>query len=302
MDDLAAPDDTWGISGPVFLVGYLVLAAVSVWITVLARRGAVAGSAGPAAPTELDPFALALLAGGEVRALQAALAGLRARDLITSRGSGKLAAQRPLPRGVHPLEAAVHRAIGKGPTKASKLLGDERVRSALAPLRPRLEGAGLVPTGPQKAARRAAALLLVPVFALGVFRFVAGVANDKPVTYLVIVLGVLAVVELVFLVGRTPARTKAGDKVLLQHTGRHEHLEPSLNPSWQTYGASGAALGVALFGAGALIAADPAFAAEAGIRQIAASSASSYTDTGSSCSSSSCSGGSSCGGGGGCGG
>jgi uncharacterized membrane protein YgcG len=133
--------------------------------------------------------------------------------------------------------------------------------------------------------------------------------HNKPVTYLTILLIVLVIAQLAFLLGGAPTRTKAGDREAYDHASRYEHLDPSLKPAWSAYGATGAAMGVAVFGTGALISADPAFAAEAQLRQISGSGSSSsgYTSSGSSCSSSSsCSSGSSCSssscGGGGCGG
>ncbi len=140
----------------------------------------------------------------------------------------------------------------------------------------------------------AAALVLV-----GVLRLIAGIQRDKPVGLLIPSLAFAVVLFLALLVVNRIATTAAirGMRSLRQ---QHGHLSPRQSPSYATYGASGAAMGVALFGAASLYSMDPAFAAEAEIHRATAAGAGS---SGSSCGSgSSCSGGSSCGGGGGCGG
>ncbi len=56
--------DTWGISGPRFLLLYLALLAVTVAGVVLARRRALAAPAGAAVPARLDRYEAAYLNGG----------------------------------------------------------------------------------------------------------------------------------------------------------------------------------------------------------------------------------------------
>ena len=56
--------DTWGISGPGFLVLYLVLLAVTLAGVVLARRRALGAPAGAAVPDRLDRYEAAYLNGG----------------------------------------------------------------------------------------------------------------------------------------------------------------------------------------------------------------------------------------------
>ncbi|MEE6262465.1 TIGR04222 domain-containing membrane protein [Plantactinospora sonchi] len=54
-------------------------------------------------------------------------------------------------------------------------------------------------------------------------------------------------------------------RLLARLRGAHEHLAPQLDPSWRLYGPNGAALTVALFGAGAIWRADPRLARTLGL-------------------------------------
>lgn len=57
--------DTWGISGPRFLLLYVVLPAGTVLVAVVAGRRALAGPGeGAVAPARLDPYGAAYLNGG----------------------------------------------------------------------------------------------------------------------------------------------------------------------------------------------------------------------------------------------
>jgi hypothetical protein len=82
----------------------------------------------------------------------------------------------------------------------------------------------------------------------------------------------------------------------------YQHLSPGQSPSYATYGAAGAAMGVALYGAASLYTMDPAFAAEAEIQRISASGGTSGSSSSCGSGSSSCGGGGGGCGGGGCGG
>jgi len=66
---------------------------------------------------------------------------------------------------------------------------------------------------------------------------------------------------------RRPWRTRTADRVLRWLRHRHNHLAPRHNPAYATYGAAGAAMGVALYGTAALWAMDPGFAEQAQIQQ-----------------------------------
>lgn len=81
--------DTWGISGPDFLAGYVVLGlAVLATVVSATRHRRVPGT--HAIPAErLTPGQLGLLGGGDLLAITVALAELRRHDLVDSLGTPK---------------------------------------------------------------------------------------------------------------------------------------------------------------------------------------------------------------------
>lgn len=283
---------TWGIPGPAFLGGYLVAAAAIAVLATVHRRWLFAGP--PGAPAnQLGAQQVAYLNNGERLAVYTSLGGLRAAGALGSGPGGTLAQTGPMPMGATPLDTAVYNAAGKR-IKAGSLLSDPWVRAATTRLRDDLEAAGAATTASQRRTARLWAVAGLALFAVGVARLVAGLRNDRPVGWLIAALLGVAVltVQLWF---ATTHRTRAGTAALAELRDRNRHLAPASTPAYATYGAAGAAMGVALYGTASLYWMDPAFAAEAGIHRSAAA--------GSSSGGSSCSSGSSCGGGGGgCGG
>ncbi|GAA0804228.1 TIGR04222 domain-containing membrane protein [Spirilliplanes yamanashiensis] len=298
---LAATGDTWGIPGPTFITGYLVAAALLVVLATL-HRTVLLGGGRDAFTAPMGPQQAAYLNGGPRLALYAALAGLRVSGAIGSEAhTGALTTTGPRPLGLTPLDNAVYDAAHRR-VRTRDLGADPGVRSALDGLRAGLESAGWALTDGQRGTIRlwgVAALFLVGV---GFLRLMAGLQNDRPVAFLVLAL-IAMVGTAVYLLTRVPVQTRAGRAAVRRLRGEQAHLAPALSPAYATYGAAGAAMGVALFGAASLWALDPAFAAQAEIqRQAAASGYSGSSGCGGGSSSSDSGGGSSCGGGGGCGG
>jgi uncharacterized protein (TIGR04222 family) len=199
---------TWGISGPQFLLLYLVLFAVTVLGVVLARRRALA-SDGAAVPARLDPYEAAELNGGDdLVVITAASNLLRGGSLVSAgrrRGQPARLDTGPAPGpAAHPVEWAVYQEVAARPNRRLKdLRGRLEQGSALAALRERLRLRGLAPTPEQRARCRAAALWFLPLLALGAARVVAGSANGRPVGFLVVFLLVTVVVA-AGLAGRVP--------------------------------------------------------------------------------------------------
>ena len=296
--------DTWGIPGPTFIACYLT-AIVAVAILAAVHRKILFRGARNARVDDLGAQQVAFLSGGDQLAIYSSLGGLRQAGLIGS-GPGHTVLQTgPLPAGVTPLDAAIHNAAGRQ-IRGRDLIGDQWVRSALDQLRDGLERRGLVVSTATMRTARIWVWVIGAVVLIGVLRLVAGTMNDKPVGFL-FPLVFAAVALLIWTTRRKRVATTGAVQGLRGLRDRHDHLSPRNSPAYATYGAAGAAMGVALFGAASLYDMDPAFAAEAEIRRAVASGgydgSSSSCSSGSSCSgSSSCSGGSSCGGGGGCGG
>ncbi|MET8234782.1 TIGR04222 domain-containing membrane protein [Micromonospora sp. NPDC005298] len=291
----AASGDTWGISGPTFLRFYLVANAVVVAVAVYHRVRLLTGANAAAGP--LGAQQLAYLNGGPALAVHAALGGLRGSGAIGVGPDRRLLTTGPAPTGLTALDQAIHWAAHQR-SRARDLPGEQRVRDALDQLRTDLEQRGLLLSPAQRAVVRRWTRVLAALLVLGVVRLFAGLTNGRPVGYLLLTLfGVLAAVLLLW---RVPQTTRAGRGVLRDQRRAHTHLDPGSSPAYATYGAAGAAMGVALYGTASLWALDPGFAEQAEVQRQALggwSSGSSGTSGGGGCG-----GGSSCGGGGGCGG
>jgi uncharacterized protein (TIGR04222 family) len=245
--------DTWGISGPQFLLLYVALFAVTVLVVVLARRRALAGPPGAATPARLDPYEAAWLNGGSVLVATTAVTTLLRDGFLTStsrRGRRvRLGTRAAPPAGAHPVEWATYQLVAAQPNRTladvQAALGRE---PAVAAVRERLRLGGLAPTPEQRARYRAAGLWFVPLLVLGGARVAAGSANGRPVGFLVVLL-VVTVAAAVVPALRVPEVTALGRRTLGRL--RADTRKPSV-------GASPAELGMAtaLFGAGVLWAAD----------------------------------------------
>ena len=245
--------DTWGISGPQFLLLYVALFAVTVPVVVLARRRALAGPPGAAVPARLDRYEVAYLNGGCELVATTAVTGLLRDGVLTStsrRGRRvRLGVRAAPPAGAHPVEWATYQLVAARPDHPRWALGAELCRAtAMAAVCERLRQGGLAPTPEQRARYRAAGLWFVPLLALGTARVAAGSANGRPVGFLVVALLVTVVTATVLSV-RVPAATALGRRTLaMLRAGTRR----------PTAGASPAELGMAtaLFGTGVLWAAD----------------------------------------------
>ncbi|MEH1013306.1 TIGR04222 domain-containing membrane protein [Micromonospora sp. CPCC 206060] len=296
MTVLTAPGDTWGIPGPTFLALYLGAAALIVFVSLIWRKVLFAGRNACDAD-QLGPQQVAYLNGGARTALYAALGGLRAAGAVGATRDRRLAVTGPLPAGVTPLDRAVYQAAGNR-VRTRDLTGDLAVVGALAQLRAGLAQRGMALGPGQRAAARIGSLLLLGLLLIGGLRLGFGLAGGKPIGFLV--LSMVAVFFFFLVQMRAPYSTRAGRAALRNLRSRYAHLAPSTAPAYSSYGAAGAAMGVALFGAATLWALDPGFAAEAEIQRQAAGSSGSSGGGGDSGGGDG--GGSSCGGGGGCGG
>lgn len=297
---LTAPGNTWGISGPVFLGLYLVTAAVLVAIALLRRNEILTGSTYDA--DLLSPQQVAYLSGGTPLVVWTAVAGLRSTGAINVDSDRRLTASDSLPVGSAPMDQAIHLAASRG-LRAQELSRSRGVRQAVHQLHVDLAQHGLALSAEQRAALRNAVLPLTVLLAVGMLRLGAGLTNERPVGWLLLATIALLVVTILLL--RRPRRTRTADRVLRRLRHRHTHLAPSHNPAYATYGAAGAAMGVALFGPAALWAMDPDFAEQAQIQQqfLAGGSAAGGGGTAGAGDGDSGGGGcGGCGGGGGCGG
>ncbi len=251
--------DTWGIPGPQFLQIYLIVAAAAVVLAVLVRTAVTRGSGSYAG--QLSPTEIGYLAGGRTRAVQAAVAGLRAAGALDAGPGSTLRASGGYPGGDE-LVHAVYTRLGRQVTLAD-LPYDSGVAAVLDRMGERLVRAGLLLSGAQRATARAMCLLVFAVTGLGVARIAAGAANHKAIDYLIPATIPTLVVGL--RMRHIPQASRAGRQAVRHQRRASGHLAPRRTPAWSTYGMAGAALGVALYGTAALWAADPAFATAAAV-------------------------------------
>jgi uncharacterized protein (TIGR04222 family) len=292
---LAATGDTWGVSGPSFLVAYLLI-AVAIWVAGFRARRALADprATSPAGDMTARPHDVAYLNGGAELAVYSALSSMHLRGTITSSRGAVQAAGR-LDPGTDELERAIH-FTARVAMQRKRLQFHRPVLVALAVIEKRLVAAGLLLSEEQRLRIRRVGSWMLVVAGLGLVRLLAGVAEAKPVGYLVVALVAVTAVAAVQL-ARAPRRTRLGDRTLATLRSEHHGLSPEVKPDWSVYGPEGAALGIGIFGMGALWASDPAFADELAAQRVAAGGSSGDGGSGSSSY-----GGDGGGGGGGCGG
>ncbi len=179
--DSAAPG---GVPGPEFLMYYalLIVAAVALaaWLQARAVRPAQAPTTNPA---DLGPYEMAYLAQGAKRVLETGLLRLYRSGRVQLSPGGIVTLVEPLPPDAPPVEAA----IGAAATGVKRFAGVSVIAQPVAAIKERLATLGLVP-GPAERARawRVMACVIVPVVLVGLIRLFFGVANQRPVTLLII--------------------------------------------------------------------------------------------------------------------
>ena len=206
----------WGLSGPEFLwlyiVGLVVALVVAIGARMRVRRPRLAEP-----PGQLDVTELGFLGGGPVNALQVAVARLAMADLVRVNRSGQVSANSTVLSTGNPLDDAVLTNLTY-PRMVSALAKRPSVERAMTEIGETLVRRGLlVAPGAAIRARRLGMVPLYVVFAVGVVRWINGVAEDLPVGYLTFLLAatLIAVVFMnVRLLSAPKARTVHGDRVV----------------------------------------------------------------------------------------
>ena len=288
--------DTWGISGPRFLTFYAVAAGLVFLAALTARFLTGRGEAPSLLARDPGPGDVAYLADGPGRAVFSSVAALRAAGVVDGADQGRITVTGPAPAGASDLDRAVHVALGRG-IRPVALAQHSTVTRVLDAIRAKLVDNGMLYSDAQRRRMRWGVYALLALTVVGAVRILAGMANDRPVGFLMLATAVTLVLGLVLF--WVPRVTRRGTRWLAGLRSSHAHLAPGQAPSWALYGAAGAGLGVALYGTTALWTADPAFAEDAGIAWTAGTRNSDYFG-GSAATGASCGGGSSssCGGGG----
>lgn len=262
----AATAETWGISGPAFLLAYLLI-AVAVGIGVARERRALA-DVGPRTVGDLAsrPHDVAFLGGGAELAVYSALCAMHLRGTITtSRGSVQAVGR--LGPDTDALEKAIHfTATGFMPRR--RLVFHRPVQTALRTIEDRLVVGGYLLSEDRRQQIRRVGFWMLGVAGLGLVRVLAVVAEARPVGFLVVAMLVVTVVAAVQL-SLAPRRSRQGEHALATLRAAHRELSPEIGPDWRVQGPTGAALGIGLFGMSALWASDPDFADEIEAQRVA---------------------------------
>ncbi|GGU68354.1 TIGR04222 domain-containing membrane protein [Lentzea flava] len=287
----------WGLSGPEFLQLYWIGLALAVLVAIIVRVRVRAGH-GTQPVRSLDMDELAYLAGGPRRVVETSIARLlTSGELRTSRrGTVQVTTTTS---SVNPVDRAVISDSQRYTNRTVKLMIPAvSSDSVVLAIGRRLEEMGLV-VNPDvaKSALRKGSIALWVLLAIGVVRWINGLAIGAPVGWLTLQLLITGV--LLFLLTRRGkhVRTSKGNRVLDE--ARTTSSRRAATSDEALY--AGAA-GLVLFGG---LAVYPDLTVRSSLLASSAGSSGGYTGSGyggCSAGSSSCSSGSSCGGGGGCGG
>ena len=298
----------WGLSGPEFLNVYWIALGVALLFAIMTRiRMRVSLGGEPARSLDLDE--LAYLAGGPIRVVEACIARLIDSEALRSNRRGTVQVV-GTPTAINPVDRAVLADAGSYRSRTLTLLIPSASRSAA------VEAVGtrlteldlLIPPAVAKARLRMGIVPLLLLFAIGVVRWVNGIAIGAPVGWLTLQLVLTAVLAVLLVRTSKIQRTAKGNRVLENARSGGSTGGGATSPAVPPLLAGAAGL-VALGGLSAHpdLALRTALVAQtysAGGGVSAGSSSSGHTCSGGSSGSSCSSGGSSCGGGGGggCGG
>ncbi|MGW6933721.1 TIGR04222 domain-containing membrane protein [Lentzea sp. NPDC054927] len=287
----------WGLSGPEFLQLYWIGLALAVLVAIVVRVRVRAGHSNQPVRS-LDMDELAYLAGGPRRVVETAIARLlTAGELRTSRRGTVQATSTT--QSLNSVDRAVITDAQRYTNRTVNLMipaltGD----GAVTAIGRRLEDMGLV-VNPDvaKSALRKGSVLLWVLLAIGVVRWVNGIAIGANIGWLTLQLVITGALIFVLTRRGKHVRTSKGNSVL--DAARTTNTRSAATSDEALY--AGAA-GLVLFGGLAVypdLAVRSSLLASSGSGSYGGSSTG-YTGDGGSVSS--CSSGSSCGGGGGCGG
>jgi uncharacterized protein (TIGR04222 family) len=258
MAPATATAETWGISGPTFLLAYALIATAVGVAGVRARRAlAEPRTTRPASELTAHPHDVAHLNGGGELAVYSALCAMHLRGTITT-ADGSIRAVGRVEPGADALERAIH-ATATGAVARRRLPFHRPVQTALTVMEDRLVAGGFLLAEDRRRLIRRVGVWMLAVALLGLVRLLAAVAEARPVGLLVVALLVATVVALVQL-HHAPRRSRHGDRVLAALRDQHDGLAPESEPDWQAQGPAGAALGIGIFGTRAVWASDPGFA------------------------------------------
>src|SRR5262245_19346846 len=202
------------LPGPQFLGVYATLLVAGIGAVVMIRSR-LRGPAVEANMKSLDlqPVEVALLADGEEHAVRTALAGLAHRELIVIEPATRsIKATGNAPADAGSAELRLHSMLGTSADTFTNLI--PRAASLLSQPKRRLQSSGLLLESADRwKLRLAQASVLGVVLAIGIYKMGIGLQRGRPVMFL-LVLCLLTLFVLFLFVGRSPRRTRLGDRAL----------------------------------------------------------------------------------------
>ena len=243
------------LRGPDFLVVYLVVFAVVMALAGLLRWYLrLPGGEPQLEVTELSPYEIAYLAGGENLAVNAAIARLVHDDALaldTSHVNLKpgAGAQTAIASDV---EGVIMAAVAKGAKSQNSIetIRDEATQ-ALEPAREKLEDLGLLVNDRDRIARTVPLVVALLVVPFGVIKIFVGLGRNKPVSFLVILCVVSIIVALICFV-RPVFRSRRGDRVLASLKRENSALRYQAHSRLDDLAGDDVVLALGLFGLGLL--------------------------------------------------
>jgi uncharacterized protein (TIGR04222 family) len=241
------------LKGPAFLELYAVVFFAAVAVAALLRWALRTPEPDPwQEPPDLGPYEVAYLGGGQRLALNAALARLVHRGVLTvSHSYTYLSVREKLPAGADPLE---QRLCGDLPVGESRTVAEFQARAASYPTRIKkrlLEHGLLVSEGQGAVARWLPLALVLAVAVFGLVKVVVGLERHKPAGFLVAACVGTALVAMIGF-GRPVLRSRRGDRVLAELKRKHAALEATAQRRPAGLSDADMILAVGLFGVGIL--------------------------------------------------
>jgi uncharacterized protein (TIGR04222 family) len=208
------------LAGESFLTLYLVLAVVAFVVSAYLRRS-LRGNAESRGGGPTDPIAIAYLVGGAARATDAAATELLYEEQARwNAATGRLELAVPVSQ-VRPALQPFARTLAT-PTKPATLIS--AAKATFREFTQDLQRRGLLLD--DEASRRArfiSALPFVAVAAFGLAKVVIGIAREKPVMFLAILV-VLTVIAALWRAFKPLERSRAGDSVALDLKRKHARV------------------------------------------------------------------------------
>lgn len=243
------------LPGPEFLQLFAVVLGMAVIVALLVRwLLRQPGGVPPAQAYDLAPYEIAYLSGGAALAIDAAIVRLVQKGVLFLDVGARRLSQRSavtLPAGSHPLEQAVHRAASQDIGTRVESVRDKTTAVA-DELREPLDELGLlIPHERLGLVRLVPGLVVLAATLFGVIKIFVGLARDRPVLYLLMLVLVSLVPAVLFFV-KAAFRSRRGDAALQQWKHENAALEYATRKRGAELADADLLLAMGLFGMGVL--------------------------------------------------